>query len=186
MARPKAPEIQTKRLLLRELTLLDAATMYSYRKDPEVMRYQTWHPASEQEVEAFIKRINRIGFGVADTWFQMGIYLKDTQELIGDVGIHFLPAENSQAEIGFTVSPKHQRKGYASEAVGHLLDYLFKNLRKHRVVASVDPRNLSSTKLLEGLGMHKEGHFRQSIWTSNGWADDAIYALLETEWNKKA
>jgi RimJ/RimL family protein N-acetyltransferase len=176
------PEIDTDRLLLRQLSLKDAPAMYSYRSDPKIMCYQTWHPSNEKEVAAFIRKNGRTAFNTVDTWFQLGVYLQATQELIGDLGIHFLPVENRQVEIGFTIGPAHQHKGYATEAVSHLLDYVLGRLGKHRVIASVDPANAGSIRLLERIGMRKEAHFRKSIWNGKDWADDIIYALLEKEW----
>jgi len=182
MTQLKAPEIKTERLMLRALTLKDSPAMYSYRSAPEVMRHQIWHPASEKEIEAFIRKNRRIRFNTANTWVQLGIYLKATNELIGDIGIHFLPLDNWQAEIGFTISQKHQGKGFATEAVKQLLNYLFNSLGKHRVIASVDPANAASIRLLERVGMRKEGHFIKSIWNSKGWADDIKYAILQEDW----
>ena len=181
MTKLKAPEIKTERLMLRALTLTDAPAMYSYRSDPEVMRHQAWHPANEKEIQAFIRKNRRLKFNTANTWVQLGIYLKPTNELIGDIGIHFLPLDNWQVEIGFTISPKYQGKGFATEAVKQLLNYLFNNLRKHRVIASVDPENAASIRLLERVGMRKEGHFIKSIWNGKGWADDITYAILEED-----
>ena len=159
--------------------------MYLYRSSPEVTQYQSWHPASESEVRNFIRKNGRIGFRHTDGWYQLGIYLRASLELIGDIGIHFLPADDEQIEIGFTVKPTEQRQGYAKEAVRAVLDYAFKNLRKHRVIASVDPRNAASIRLLEGIGMRKEGLFKRSIWTGQEWADDLRYGLLEEEWDTR-
>jgi RimJ/RimL family protein N-acetyltransferase len=185
MAKPETPLIRADRLLLDELKLKDAHAMYLYRSSPEVMKYQTWHPASEQEVRAFIRTTNRAGFDTKDSWFQLGIYLETSQQLIGDLGIHFLPPDGRQLEIGATISPSHQHKGYATEAVKALLHFVFKDLKKHRVIASVDPKNAASIRLLEKIGMRKEGLFRQSVWTGKEWADDLRYALLEDEWAGK-
>ena len=182
MTQLKAPDIETKRLMMRALTLTDAPAMYSYRSAPEVMRHQAWHPANEKEIQAFIRKNRRLKFNTANTWVQLGIYLKPTNELIGDIGIHFLPLDNWQVEIGFTISLKYQGKGFATEAVKQLLNYLFNNLRKHRVIASVDPENAASIRLLERVGMRKEGHFIKSIWNGKGWADDITYAILEEDW----
>jgi RimJ/RimL family protein N-acetyltransferase len=178
------PELKTERLILRRLILNDAAAMYQYRSDPQVGRYQSWHPANEQEVEAFIRKIDRTAFNAVDTWFQLGICLKPTHELIGDIGIHFLPPENMQVEIGFTINPIYQHKGYATEAVNRLLHHLFTGLRKHRVIASVDPENAASIRLLERIGMRKEAHFHQSLWNGRDWVDDIIYALTEDDWRQ--
>ena len=55
-------------------------------------------------------------------------------------------------------------------------------LRKHRVYASVDPRNKPSMALLERVGMRKEAYLRQSLFWKGEWVDDVIYALLRSEW----
>lgn len=177
------PRIETARLLLKALEVQDAPAVYAYRADPEVGRYQSWHPAGVPEVAKYIRTMAETGFDREDTWFQLGMYLKDTRVLIGDLGVHFLPPGSRQVEIGFTVSPAHQRRGYAAEAVPALIGYLFGTLGKHRVIGSVDPRNAPSIALLEKLGMRREAHFRQSILTPDGrWEDDVIYALLAEEW----
>ena len=181
----RPPVIETERLLLKALEIRDAPAMYAYRSDPAVCRYQGWRPASEEEVSGFIREHCGAGFNLVDAWFQLGMYLKATSELIGDLGLHFLAPDNRQMEIGFTVAPRHQRKGYAAEAVGVLLPYGFKVLNKHRIIASVDPRNTASIALLGKMGMRKEAHFRESIRSGEGWADDLIFAVLDTEWKKK-
>ena len=81
-----------------------------------------------------------------------------------------------------TVAPSHQRRGFATEAVTALLDHLFGRLQKHRVLASVDPRNLPSVALFQRVGMRREAHFRQSVWFKGAWADDLVFALLQSEW----
>jgi RimJ/RimL family protein N-acetyltransferase len=50
------------------------------------------------------------------------------------------------------------------------------------VFASVDPRNVSSMRLLERVGMRKEAHFVQSLWFKDEWVDDVIFAMLAAEW----
>lgn len=174
--------IETPRLLMKPLQLRDIRGMYAYRSDPEISRYQSWRPSREEEVEAFILKYGNGNINVVDSWCQMGVYRKTSRELIGDVGMHFLPPDSRQVELGFTISPRHQRKGYAAEAVDALLTYLFGDLNKHRIIASVDPRNTASIALLEKMGMRKEAHHIRSIWTSEGWGDDMVYALLREEW----
>ena len=174
--------IETPRLALKPLQLKDTRGMYAYRSDPKVTRFQSWRPLKEEEVEAFIRKFGSGNLNVVGAWCQMGVYRKTTQELIGDIGMHFLPPDARQVEIGFTIGPQHQRQGYATEAVGALLSYLFERLHKHRLIASVDPRNIASIALLEKMGMRKEAHHIQSIWSPDGWCDDVIYALLRKEW----
>ncbi len=178
----QAPRIETKRLILKELQLHDAPTMYRYRSDPAVFRYQSWRPQTEEEVRQLIDNVRKTGFNVTDSWFQLGIYLQAGSELVGDLGLHFLPPDSRQVEIGFTIQPTHQRKGYASESLQAALQYLFTEMGKHRVIGSVDPANTASIALMEKTGMKREAHFRESVWTSEGWTDDLIYAVLEKEW----
>ena len=122
---------------------------------------------------------------IPDTWYQLGIVKKDTNELIGDIGIHFIGYENNQVEIGYTLDPEYQRKGYATEVVKSLIDYLFFTLKKHRVSASLDPVNVKSIALLERVGMRKEALFKKSLWIKGQWEDDLIYGILEEEWYSK-
>jgi len=174
--------IETPRLFMKPLQLQDAQGMYPYRSDPAVTRFQSWRPVREEEVEAFILKYGNGSINVVDSWCQLGVYRKATRELIGDVGMHFLPPDARQVELGFTITPRHQRKGYAAEAVGALFSYLFGSLNKHRIMASVDPRNTASIALLEKMGMRREVHHIKSVWTPEGWGDDVIYAVLREEW----
>jgi RimJ/RimL family protein N-acetyltransferase len=66
--------------------------------------------------------------------------------------------------------------------VSAVVNYLFTDLGKHRIIASIDPRNTRSVKLLERLGMRKEAHFVKSVMIDGKWCDDCIYAILSEEW----
>ncbi len=59
---------------------------------------------------------------------------------------------------------------------------MFKNLNKHRIIGSIDPRNNRSIGLLERLGFRREAHFKQSLLIDGKWVDDIIYAILKREW----
>jgi RimJ/RimL family protein N-acetyltransferase len=106
-----------------------------------------------------------------------------TGELIGDLGVHLLAG--GQVEIGFTIAPVHQRQGFGTLAVRALLDDLFTVRKKHRVFASVDPRNIPSIAVLSRIGMRQEAHFRQSLLWRGEWVDDVVFALLRSEWDAK-
>ena len=98
------------------------------------------------------------------------------------MAIHFLESANPQCEIGFTIAPNHQHNGYGSEAVTRILTYLFYELTKHRVIATVDPDNQASRSLLEKLGFKQEAHFRKSLFFKGEWVDDVVYAMLREDW----
>lgn len=119
---------------------------------------------------------------VADVCFQFAIISIDENQLIGDMGIIFTNKDKMQAEIGCTLHKNYQRKGYATEALKAMVNYLFTTLRKHRIIASIDPRNTTSIQLIERLGFRKEAHFRESYYLRGEWVDDVIYAMLRKEW----
>ena len=172
-------EIESARLILNPLTKEDAQAMFNYRSLPEVYKYQGWEPQSVDDAEKFILKHNTMKSG---GWMQLAIRLKDDRKLIGDCGMHFIDDDFKQIEIGFSLSPPFHGKGYASEAVTCLIDYIFTTLKSHRVYGSCDPDNLSSIKLLTRIGMRKEAHLKGSLWFKGRWADDVIYAILDHEW----
>ncbi|MCP4150284.1 MAG: GNAT family N-acetyltransferase, partial [bacterium] len=89
------------------------------------------------------------------------------------------------AEIGATLSRTYQGKGYASEALAGIFDYMFGSMGIHRVIGVSDAKNLASLKLMERMGMRKEGHFIKNIWFKGQWGDECLCALLKEEWPAK-
>jgi len=176
------PEIITQRLNLARLRLSDAAVFYQYHSNPAVSRYQSWDPASVEEVAGFLNDQQLITFGTLGTWFQLAIRLQKSDLLVGDLGVRFPEDDSRQVEVGFTVAPEHQRRGYGIEAVRGLLGYLLGPLEKHRVFASVDPQNEASIALLRKVGMRQEAHFRESLWIKGAWVDDIVFGILKSEW----
>jgi RimJ/RimL family protein N-acetyltransferase len=115
----------------------------------------------------------------------LAIALKSTDELVGDCVLRTGLEDSRQGEIGFTLARQHQGKGFAFEAVSVLLEYAFTKLTLHRIVAITDCENVSSIRLLERLGMRREGHFLQSIQNKGEWRDEYQYAILRGEWMQK-
>lgn len=119
---------------------------------------------------------------VNNVCFQFVISLACEKRLIGDMGIIFTNHDNMQVEIGCTLNKDYQGQGYATEALKGMVCFLFGVLNKHWIIASVDPRNTSSIRLIERLGFRKEAHFKKSYYLRGEWVDDVIYAKLKTEW----
>jgi RimJ/RimL family protein N-acetyltransferase len=174
--------LSTSRLILRRLRESDLPLFGRYRSDPQVARYQDWVAYSEEDGLRFFSEQAKLHPDVAGTWFQMAIELAGTGELIGDCGLHTLRDQPRQVEIGFTLAVGHQGKGYATEAVACLLDYVFGTLDKHRAIAVIDARNTPAARVLERVGMRREGHLLQNVWFKGQWGDEYHYALLEREW----
>lgn len=176
--------LETERLLIRDIILDDKHAIFNYRSDAEANKFQSWIPETLKDVEQFIERNNK-EFNQPESWYQFLITEKDTKAVIGDIGIHFFGSENLQVELGITLNKDFQGRGYASEALKGVINFLFSDLKKHRIMASIDPENIDSLKLMERIGFRKEGHFVKSLFWKNNWTDDVIYALLREEWSKE-
>ena len=174
--------LSTPRLVLRRLRESDLASFCRYRSDPRVARYQTWTEFREEDGLRFFAEQANLHPDVEGTWFQMAIELAETGEIIGDCGLHAVRDQPGQVEIGFTLATEYHGKGYATEAVLCLLDYVFGELCKHRVTAITDARNAAAARVLEKVGMRREGHFIQNVWFKGARGDEYLYALLGQEW----
>ena len=175
--------LSTNRLVLRPFTEADLPAFAAYRSDPEVARYQSWSPPySMDAARAFLEQMSRAVPGTPGTWFQLAMERHAQPGIIGDCAFQVLPEDALQAQIGFTLSPAFQRQGYASEAVRELVSFLFAEFKLHRITAICDAKNLASARLLERIGMRREGQYRENVWFKGAWGDEYLYAILDREW----
>jgi RimJ/RimL family protein N-acetyltransferase len=174
--------LHTPRLVLRHFTEADVPAFLAYRADPDVARYQGWENYTLAQATEFIRRQQAQPAGVPGEWLQIAVALKETNALLGDCAFQILATDARQATMGVTFARAHHGRGFASEALTGLLDYLFVQMGLHRVVADPDVENTPSWKLLERLGLRREGCLRQSLWFKGRWADEYLYAILREEW----
>jgi RimJ/RimL family protein N-acetyltransferase len=173
-----------ERVALRRFDLADLAEFVGYRSSAQVARFQSWDaPYSRNDGERLIRQMMRRHPDTAGEWFQFAVVLQPAGQLIGDCAAMPHAGDPRQCEIGFTIAPEYQGRGYATEAAGMLAGYLFAGRGKHRIAASCDARNAASAAVLERLGMRREGHLRESTWAKGEWTDDLLYGLLHTEWD---
>ena len=104
---------------------------------------------------------------------------------MGDLALKLDADEPRQAEVGFTLAPAHQGKGYATEALEALLEYAFDSFGLHRVVAITDALNTPAAALLERVGLRREGHFIENIFFKGAWGSEFLFAVLEREWSAR-
>ncbi|MFZ5880031.1 MAG: GNAT family N-acetyltransferase [Chloroflexota bacterium] len=173
----------TERLLLRRFHESDLDAFRAYRNDPEVFQYQGWQTPYLREMAAeFIAEMKDAIPGREGYWFQAAIQRRSDYTLLGDVA--FCPQRGNprQAYLGFTLARRFWGQGYAGEAVGAVLGFLFGELDMHRLIAVCDAENANSYRLLERLGFRREAHHVESYPGADGWRDEYVYALLEREW----
>ena len=144
----------TPRLRLRRLRQQDLAQFQAYRGDPELGRYQSWSPMHDAAALAFLQQMADSHFCRGGAWFQLGVADLVSDALIGDIGIH-LQADNSAAEIGFTLARSAQGHGLGTEAVTAAIELVFAHTPATRVVGITDARNSASVRLLERAGLRR-------------------------------
>lgn len=118
--------LETERLILRELKLEDAEEVYkNWTSDDDVSRYVRWctHKNIEETKEYLKYEIKRCEEGNYYTW---GITLKENSELIGAIAA--FPSEDNRIELGYNISQKHWNKGYTTEALKRVMDYLINDI----------------------------------------------------------
>jgi RimJ/RimL family protein N-acetyltransferase len=178
--------LETERLILRPLERKDITVFSAYRSDPEIARFQGWEtPYSIEQAEKFIEEMQAVTPGEVGQWFQLGLELKNSGVLLGDVAFKILKNIRQTAEIGMTLAGAYHGNGYGMEAVSKLVGYLFDDLGIHRVIANCDPENYPAHHLLEKVGFRLEGHFVESLWYKGYWASEVWYAMLDYEWKEK-
>jgi RimJ/RimL family protein N-acetyltransferase len=176
----KPLELETNRLVIRPFAPDDVAAVHAYLSDPQVRLFVPEWPETLDGTEAFVRK----NF---DDPRQHAIVRRADDLLVGHVGF-WLWFEPRTFEIGWAIAPAHQSRGYATEAARAVLAHGFKTLGLHRIVATCDPRNLASVRVMEKLGMRREAHFRLAASSDGGatWSDEYFYAILDEEWFARA
>jgi RimJ/RimL family protein N-acetyltransferase len=170
--------VRTPRLSLRVMRLADAEVLTSYRSLPEIAEYQDWPMPFDLEDARRALGSQDLDDDVSPGgWIQVAI--EHEGEVVGDLALG-LPHPGI-AHLGYTLAPQHHGKGFALEAAGALVDAVFARTEVHRVVATLDPQNHASMRVLEQLGFRYEGTARKSEPIRGDWVDDMRFALLRTD-----
>ena len=98
---------------------------------------------------------------------------------IGQIG-HY--PKGNLLEIGYCVLPDERRKGYCTEAVQIMVDYLFLTRDIVRVQAHTHSGNKTSQRVLEKSGFKREGIIRKDSFIRGEWRDSCLYSILREEW----
>ena len=174
----------TERLLLRRFATADLLPFQAYRHDPEVGRYQGWSPLDDTAAAAFIADMATAPFGVPGEWFQIAVADRSNGRLVGDIGICLRDEVDRTAEIGFSVAPAVQRRGFGTEAVSAALALLFESGKVARIEGITDARNVPSTRLLERVGMRLDGT-RDALFKGEA-CTEYVYCVLRAKWREFA
>ena len=174
--------ITTERLVLRPLTAADVDAVHAYQSHPEVCRYVPFEPRSREIVADRIENVLRSQLSDEDQAATIGVELRETGQLVGDIMLAWRSREHAGGEIGWAFHPDFQGRGYAAESAAAVLGLAFETFDLHRVVARIDARNDASIKLAQRLGMRQEAYLRENEWFKGEWSDEVDFAILADEW----
>ncbi|MCC6704558.1 MAG: GNAT family N-acetyltransferase [Thermomicrobiales bacterium] len=175
--------IDTERLRLRHYRLDDLDALHSWRSREDVTRYQDYDVQTREESQRSLERATaRVTMAVQGDGFVWAIERRDDGQVIGDIILFLDSIEHALGEIGWTLHPDYQGKGYATEAARGVMKLAFETIGMHRIKANLDPRNHASEALCLRLGMRREAHYVEDFWSKGEWTDSYIYAILAREW----
>jgi ribosomal-protein-alanine N-acetyltransferase len=176
------PTLETERLVLRELTPADPASILVIWGDPEVQRYNGRVLGDLGEAQVVIAEL-RASFA-AHTQIAWAVTLRARVGVLGVVDFHSWDRYHRRAEIGYSLARGAWGQGIASEAVLAVIEFGFSRMGLHRIEALTITDNLRSLRLLERFGFHREGTRREcSLEDDGAFHDSAIYGLLESEFS---
>jgi RimJ/RimL family protein N-acetyltransferase len=173
----------TDRLQIRPHRADDLEPLLGMFGRDDVSRYLNWEPMDRAAATALLERrvtqtrIDGEGGGLALVVAERG-----TDRFVGEVVLRLTSETSRQGEIGWSIHPDEQGRGYATEAARELIRLGFEELHLHRIVAECDPRNTASIKVMEKLGMRREAHHLDAMFLKGEWVGSIVHAILEDEW----
>lgn len=176
--------INTDRLLLRTPVPDDAKALRIALDDPEFSRNMVAipYPYEIHDAVSFIRESTSPDN--VETNLRLLVFLNDTGELAGGIGLDDINKSFNSAELGYWCVRPLRGRGIATEAARAILRHAFENLNLNRVFARCMENNLQSTRVLQKIGMKHEGTAREELIRNNEPFNTVSYAILKSDWDK--
>lgn len=169
--------IETERLIIKTFTEYDWQDVLAYTSREDVMKYIPEGVFSEEDAKKFVQ--DHAGEGAK----YFPVRIKGEETIIGHITFFKYFGDHTY-EIGWVFNPNYFNKGYATEAAWAFLNYGFTKMNLHRIIATCQPENIPSYRVMEKIGMRREGYFKKCIPHGDSWWDEYYYAVLAEEWNE--
>ncbi len=174
-------ELITTRLTLRGFKESDFALFRELEAHPKTYHYEPTSP-DEATTRKYLENAQVDALKTPRTRYCFAVNLRPDDEVRGRVTLALMNDSIQEWEIGWAVHPAEWGKGFAVEAARRLMEFAFVELYAHRIVAFSHAQNAASLRVMEKLGMQKDGHLRETRRWQGGWADEAVFSILEREW----
>ncbi len=177
--------LETSRLILRKAQREDAEAMFrNWASDPEVTKFLTWPTYDTVETAYPILDFWAKSYESPD-FYQWMIVFKEIGEPIGSISVVRLEEPTETAEIGYCIGKNWWHQGIMTEALGAVMDYLFREVGMQRIEAKHDTRNPHSGGVMKKCGMRYVKTALASDQNNQGICDTACYAILRSDWKRK-
>ena len=177
------PTLETKRLILRRMTMKDAQDIFEYSKDPEVALHVLWDAQKDlSEAKEYCRfMMRRYRQDQPSSW---GIIHKASGRLVGTIGYMEYREDHGSVEVGYSLARSLWNGGYMTEALSRVIAHTFETMDINRIEAQHELTNPSSGRVMEKCGMKKEGVLRQRLYNKGKYVDVALYAILHSDYMK--
>jgi [ribosomal protein S5]-alanine N-acetyltransferase len=179
-------ELETDRLLIREVFATDADDFLRYRQQEDYWRHVAIEPPTAESIAAMVSGWIKNQHQNPRIVYFLAATDKRSHQLVGDAGLLVRSIRSRQGEVGWGVISTHTGQGLATE-IGHaLLRFGFDTLGLHRVFAQCRVEHQASRRIMAKLGMREEGVFRENVFARGEWWSSAQSSILSSEWNTAA
>ncbi len=174
--------LQTNRLNLRQLSIRDLDKIHELHSLPETDQFNTLGiPETIQTTERIVNEWLAEQNAIPQAAYIFCIDNNKSKHFIGLIALNLGKTNFRTAEVWFKIHIDYWRQGYTTEALNKLLDFGFNDLKLHRIEAGCAVENIASSKVLEKVGMIKEGMKRKKLPIRGEWKDNYFYAILEED-----
>lgn len=171
------PEIETDRLVLRQVRPSDADDVFYLRSHPQLMHFIP-RPMAARREDA-LELIEKFAyFAERNEGINWAITRKGEDKLIGVIGYVRIQPAYHRAEVGYLLHDGYHGQGIMREALSAVLQHGFDVYRFHSVEAIIDPANTASEKVLTGTGFVQEGYFREASYWNGRFSDIKVFSML--------
>jgi RimJ/RimL family protein N-acetyltransferase len=178
--------IRTSRLVLRPYQSEDLAFFHSMFGREDVCRYLPWMPMDVDQARAKLEqRLGQTHLDADGDPLVLAAEEDASGRMVGEFMLRLLNLESRQGEIGWSLHPEAQGRGFAMEGAREMLRLGFDDLGLHRIVAGCDPRNAASLKVMDRLGMRREAQFVENAYLKGEWVGEIVCAMLDSEWRAR-
>ena len=178
-------QLETDRLILREFAADDWRDVHVYTSDPLVVQYMSFGPYTPAQAQEWVNGCVSRAQDQPRRCYELAVVPRGKTGVIGDITLELDQDQSLMGSFAYVLHRQYWRRGYATEAMRAFFNFGFVQLNLHRIYDACDVRNLASARVMEKLGMRREGHVRERLWKDGTIHNEFQYAILAREWKSQ-